>query len=88
MIKKLQTGQTPTLLNTDKGNELINKINALSHMDIVRGSSDTFQVSSTNSVLTLQEMPDGIGEEIELWVCHNNVPKLLTFYVKDLEGSQ
>jgi hypothetical protein len=86
-LDRLQKGKAPTLLNTEKGNELIDKVNALSSMKVVRGSSDKFDVSSSNSVLTLQEMPEGIGEEIELWVCVDNVPKKLTFYVKDLVGT-
>ena len=86
-LDRLQKGQSPTLLDTEKGNELIDKVNALSSMKVVRGGSDKFDVSSSNSVLTLQEMPEGIGEEIELWVCHNNEAKKLTFYVKDLVGT-
>ena len=87
MIKKLQNGQTPTLLDTDKGNELIDKVNALSHMQVVRGASDTFQVSTTNSLLTLTEHNQEIGEEIELWCCVNGTAKKLTFYVKELPSS-
>ena len=84
MIKKLQSGKTPTLLDTSKGNEVIDKVNALSSMKVVRGSSDNFTISSSNSVLTLQEMPKHIGEEIELWVCINNQAKKLKFLVTEL----
>ena len=85
MINKLQKGQSPTLIDTEKGNEIIDNINALSSMKIVRGGSDSFQVSSSNSVLTLEEnKSNGSGEELKLWICHNNEAKEVTFYVKEL----
>nr|BAR32845.1 hypothetical protein [uncultured Mediterranean phage uvMED] len=84
MINKLQKGQSPTLVDTDKGNEIIENINALSSMKVVRGGSDSFEVSKSNSVLTLQETPSNIGEELKLWICHDNEAKEVTFYVKEL----
>lgn len=64
MIKPLVKGETPTLLETDKGNELINVINALQNMQVVRGSSDNFQIGYNNAVLTiLARDEDGSIEE-------------------------
>ena len=54
-LKKVQKGQTPTLLEAEKANELITAINSLLKMKIVRGENDEFLVSEQNSILTLKE---------------------------------
>ena len=45
-IQKLKKGFRPTLLETSKGNELIDHINALQNVTIQRGSRDEVLVSS------------------------------------------
>ena len=94
MINKVQKGQTPTLLDTDKANELIGKINALLNMTVERtGDIDKFEVSGTNSVLTLsQHTAPGSGgstldgwEELEdVYFCVNGRAELRNILVKQV----
>jgi hypothetical protein len=58
MINKLTKGQRPTLLEADKGNELIDHINSLSQMDVKRGAdTDKFVFGKNKSTLHLQDFP-------------------------------
>jgi hypothetical protein len=87
MIEEVQKGETPTLLEAEKANELIKTINALTNMEIVRsGFSDSLVVSETNSILNLQDFPEGGGAEItgdtyDIWVCVNGVATQKKFYI-------
>lgn len=87
MIEEVQKGETPTLLEAEKANELIKAINALTNMEIVRGGTlDTLIVSETNSILNLQDFPEGGGAEItgdtyDIWVCVNGVATQKKFYI-------
>ena len=87
MIEEVQKGKTPTLLETDKANELIKTINALSNMEIVRsGETDYLEVSENNSILNLQEIPAGgnaniTGDTYEMWICVNGEATKAKFYV-------
>lgn len=75
IIRKVQKGKTPTLLEADKANELIEKINALLNMEVVRqGDTDKFEVSSTNSLLTLSEHNKSTGgADLDGWDTLENV---------------
>jgi hypothetical protein len=46
-IKRLVKGSTPTLLETSKGNEVINSINAIANMTIQKGDKDHIEKTST-----------------------------------------
>ena len=77
-IKQLVQGQTPSLVNTDKGNELINAINALQKIEVQRkGEKDFISYSSNNVLLNLQEIPEGSAgtldgyEEFSTFFCVN-----------------
>lgn len=70
MIKKVQKGKTPTLLEADKANELINFINSLINMEVQRGGDvDKFEATSHNSILTLSDHPNstGGGADLDGW---------------------
>ena len=87
MIKKLQKGSAPSLLDTNKGNEIIDAINALSNISIKRGASDSFHASDSNAIITLTEHPSSSqsGEEIDLYICLNEEAKIATFYIKEIK---
>lgn len=92
MIEEVQKGETPTLLEADKANELIKAINALTSMEIVRGAnSDYLEVSETNSILNLQDFPEGssggeiTGDTYEMYVCVNGFPEKRKFYIETPE---
>lgn len=62
MIQKLQKGQKPTLLQADKGNELIDDINSLTNMVVKRGGDqDKFVFGKQKSTLHLQDFPKDSG---------------------------
>ena len=90
MIQQVVKGETPTLLDTAKANELISAINALTNMKVVRGNSDFFTTSNQSSILTLKETGDTTvvggssfnADEIQMYVCVNGNISLETFYVK------
>ncbi len=85
LIKRLVKGQTPTLLEADKGNEIIDAINALSRLRFRRGSKDAIYYSDNEIILQLKEDTGGSdinATEFNMLVCVNGEAKLKTFYVK------
>ena len=57
-ISKLKKGARPTLLETDKGNELIDHINSIAGMEVKRGSTDDkFVFGVEKCTLHLQDFP-------------------------------
>ena len=48
-IKRLTKGSTPTLLETSKGNEVIDSINAIANMTIQKGDKDHIEKTSTGT---------------------------------------
>jgi len=46
-IKRLTKGSTPTLLETSKGNEVIDSINAIANLTIQKGDKDHIEKTST-----------------------------------------
>ena len=88
MIEEVQKGETPTLLEADKANELIKAINALTNMRIERGGTlDFIQISENNSILTLQDFPQVQGQitgnTINAYVCINGVAVLKKIFVDE-----
>ena len=85
-INELVKGQTPTLIEADKGNELIRAINALLNLTVRRGAKDQLIVSSHNAILELKADNSSGGEisgnEYNLLVCENGSAVQKTFYVK------
>lgn len=61
-ISKLKKGERPTLLETDKGNELIDHINSIAGMEVKRGSTDDkFVFGVEKCTLHLQDFPSNSG---------------------------
>ena len=94
MIDRVSKGSSPTLLDASKANELIDKVNALSNVQVVRGGNDSFLVSNSNSILQLQDFPEQEsvigGEPINatehnFYVCINGVVQIKTFLLKKEE---
>ena len=94
MISYLVKGEAPTLLEADKGNQLIGLLNALANMKVVRGSKDGFDINYNGATLTIaeddtsetddEEEPDHTHEEqtITLYVCENGIPVQKNFVVR------
>lgn len=53
-IKNLIRGTTPSLLNTEKANELINVVNALQNITIEEGSETRVDVNGTGVHITIR----------------------------------
>lgn len=82
-INKVQKGQTPTLLEADKANELISAINSLLRMKVIRGEKDEFLVSNENSILTLKESGGSFdGNTIQAYICENGRAELKNIYIE------
>ena len=88
-IKELVQGQTPSLINADKGNEVIKAINALQKIEVQRkGETDFISYSSNNVLLNLKEMPGAGGtlegyEEFTTFFCVNGNASAKTILVKN-----
>lgn len=93
-IDILQKNMTPSLLDTEKGNELIKAINALNKITITRGgNTDSIEYSDNNVLLNLQEMTEGgTGgnldgyEEHNVLFCVNGSAQTKTILVKKEES--
>ena len=82
-INKVQKGQTPTLLEAEKANELISAINSLLRMKVIRGEKDEFLVSNENSILTLKESGGSFdGNTIQAYICENGRAELKNIYIE------
>ena len=63
-IKKLEKGKRPTLLETDKGNELIKALEALSNITISKGARDDVVYGDDEIAITYGTDLGGHTEEI------------------------
>lgn len=88
-IDLLRKNMTPSLLDTKKGNELINAINALNSIEIIRkGTKDEIEYSENNVYLKLRAMSEGGGgnvddfEEMDVLFCIDGEAKTKTILVK------
>jgi hypothetical protein len=95
IIKKVQKGQTPTLLDTTKANELIDKINALQKIEVVESDKYHATVGSSKTVIEIKKPPtlppqnnlsgsSPTFETLELHVCIDGEVKLVNFYVESI----
>ena len=95
-IKRLEKGQTPSLLDTDKGNEVIDSVNALQKIRIQRNGTRDFVSYSDNDILiTLKDFPEADStesgqttdfsgfSEMNVYFCVNGSVQLKTILVKD-----
>lgn len=96
-IDLLVKGQAPSLLDTNKGNEVINAINALQDIQISYGESFNSYYGANGVKLTIPqpdetEAIDGSTgtidtsefEEVTFYVAINGLPRRKTFFVKDV----
>ena len=58
LIPNVQKGGSPTLLNADLANQLIDKVNALTNIKITRSSFDAVVIGSDGIIITLRETPE------------------------------
>ena len=89
-IERLVQGETPSLLDAEKGNEVIDAINPLQKIEIQRkGTSDFVSYSDNNVLINLQEMPEEGGGDLtgfsehQIYVCINGNASLRTILIKD-----
>jgi hypothetical protein len=94
-IDLLRKNMTPSLLDTKKGNELINAINALNSIEIIRkGTKDKIEYSENNVYLKLRAIPEEGGgggnvdnfEEMDVLFCIDGEAKTKTILVKKEEA--
>ena len=97
IIKRLEKGQTPSLLDTNKGNEVIDAVNALQQIRVQRNGTQDFVLYSDNDVLiNIQDFPvneetttdsDATGlagfSELDVYFCVNGSAQKKTILVKD-----
>ncbi len=93
-IANLIQGQTPSLIDTAKGNELINKINSLLNIRIRESEDDDVEsqisYSANDVVITLrkQEVSEGGSiegfTEHETFICVNGFAQKKIILVKDV----
>ncbi len=85
-IDLLVQGTTPSLVNTDKGNEVIQKLNSLLNIRLIEGEEYAISYSDENVVITLKGSEDSGSiegyEEIDVFLCVNGTAQLKTILVK------
>ena len=83
-IDLLVQGTTPSLVNTDKGNEVIQKLNSLLNIKLIEGDVNSISNSDEDVVITLKEFGAIQGfEEIDVFLCVNGNAQLKTILAKD-----
>ena len=87
-IDLLVQGTTPSLVNTEKGNEVIQKLNSLLNIRLEEGNENEISYSENNVVITLKETEGSQGElngysEMPVFLCVNGTAQLKTILVKD-----
>ena len=80
-IDKLEKGARPTLLEAEKGNELIDRLNALGNMTVKTGTKNEVLYAGDSLVFTVKFPPDGFQlKEVE--ICENGTAEKYLFLVK------
>lgn len=80
-IERLVVGETPTLLEADKGNELIDRINALGSLSIEAGTKDEVIYADDGIRIRYKFPPDG-WEFKEIVLCEDGSEVTHTFLVR------
>tara|TARA_Y100000593_G_scaffold21594_1_gene43287 strand:- start:315 stop:578 length:264 start_codon:yes stop_codon:yes gene_type:complete len=80
-IKRVVKGETPTLLETEKANELIDRLNALGAIEIRQGTKNEVIYAGDRVVMTYKFPPDG-WEVKEVTLCEDGEEKTYTFLVQ------
>ena len=82
-IEEVQKGKRPTLLETDKANELIRAINALGQIEIATSQTGeaTVEYMGDSIKITVPGMPAGYFEK-EIQVCEDTEVKTYAMLVR------
>ena len=84
-IQRVVKGQRPTLLETDKANEIIDAINALMNVEILEADDDenpSVIISNTNTIFKIKKGGGNFeANTLDAYVCVNGTAQLKTFYV-------
>lgn len=80
-IERLVTGETPTLLETDKGNELIDRLNAMGTISIEQGTKDEV-IYGEDSVKIRYKFPPNGWEMKDVVLCEDGEEVTRTFLVR------
>lgn len=90
-IQKLIQGERPTLLEAEKGNELISAINALQNIQIEVGEEYSVEYGEDEVIITVPEQIateqsasslDG-WDEVTMYVAVNGIPRKKVFLMKE-----
>ena len=80
-IARVVKGETPTLLETEKANELIDRLNALGAIEIRQGTKNEVIYAGDRVVMTYKFPPDGWTFK-NVVVCEEGEEKTYTFLVQ------
>ena len=80
-IERLVKGATPTLLEAVKGNELIDRVNALANITIKAGTKDEVVYGSDGLAITYKFPPNG-WEIRTITICEDGSEVDLEFLVR------
>lgn len=88
-IPNVTKGSAPSLLDTELANKLINKVNALTNIQVTRSSYDAVVIGSDGITITLKEPNEVVqasgdinADTIYMWVCINGDAVLKKIYVE------
>lgn len=90
-IDELIQGERPTLLEADKGNEVIRAVNALQNIQLEEGEEMGVEYGEDEVIITIPEqIQQATGgatldgwEEVTMYVAINGVPQKKVFLMKD-----
>ena len=80
-IQRLVVGETPTLIEAEKGNELIDRINAMGAISIEQGTKDEV-IYSGDSIKIRYKFPPNGWEFKEITLCEEGEEVTNTFLVR------
>tara|TARA_R110002110_G_scaffold213038_1_gene426078 strand:+ start:39 stop:308 length:270 start_codon:yes stop_codon:yes gene_type:complete len=80
-IEELVKGERPTLIEAEKGNELIDALNVLGKITIEKGTDDEVQYSADGVRIIYKYPPDGWEEKV-IEICEDGSAIEYTFLVK------
>ena len=84
-IELLVQGRIPSLVNADRGNEVIQKLNSLLNIRLIEGDSNEISYSENDVVITLKESSGDLAaySEMSVFICVNGTAQLKTILIKD-----
>tara|TARA_R110000824_G_scaffold95520_1_gene229651 strand:- start:1221 stop:1487 length:267 start_codon:yes stop_codon:yes gene_type:complete len=80
-IELVRKGYSPTLLHTEKANELIRAVNALLNLSVISGDSNQVINSGDQIVISINKNPPGFFEK-EIEICESGVVKTYVMLVR------